>query len=134
MLEKALHKVQDSVRSGRSIAGPLGEHPVFPTMVVQMIAVGEDSGSLEQMLTKIADFYDDEVQTTTEALTSLIEPLMIAVIGVLIGGIIVVALPADVLDLRPDQRRRLDRLAPELGARFRRFPPLRGITARTHHN
>jgi type IV pilus assembly protein PilC len=89
VLEKALHEVQDSVRSGRSISGPLGEHPVFPTMVVQMIAVGEDSGSLEQMLSKIADFYDDEVQTTTEALTSLIEPLMIAVIGVLIGGIIV---------------------------------------------
>ncbi|WP_309709710.1 type II secretion system F family protein, partial [Pseudolysinimonas sp.] len=89
VLEKALREVQDSVRSGRSIAGPLGEHPVFPSMVVQMIAVGEDSGSLEQMLGKIADFYDDEVQSTTEALTSLIEPLMIAVIGVLIGGIIV---------------------------------------------
>jgi type IV pilus assembly protein PilC len=58
-------------------------------MVVQMIAVGEDSGSLEQMLGKIADFYDDEVLATTEALTSLIEPLMIAVIGVLIGGIII---------------------------------------------
>jgi type IV pilus assembly protein PilC len=89
VIEKALHEVQDSVRVGRSIAGPLAEHEVFPAMVVQMIAVGEDSGSLEQMLTKIADFYDDEVQTTTEALTSLIEPLMIAVIGVLIGGIIV---------------------------------------------
>lgn len=89
VLEKALHEVQDSVRSGRSIAAPLGEHPVFPPMVVQMISVGEDSGSLEQMLNKIADFYDDEVQTTTEALTSLIEPLMIAVIGVLIGGIII---------------------------------------------
>jgi type IV pilus assembly protein PilC len=89
VIEKALQEVQDSVRSGRSIAAPLGEHPVFPSMVVQMIAVGEDSGALEQMLTKIADFYDDEVQTTTEALTSLIEPLMIAIIGVLIGGIIV---------------------------------------------
>ena len=89
VLQQALHSVQDSVRSGRSIAGPLGEHPVFPAMVVQMIAVGEDSGSLEQMLGKIADFYDDEVQSTTEALTSLIEPLMIAVIGVLIGGIII---------------------------------------------
>jgi len=89
VLEKALHEVQDSVRSGRSIAAPLGEHPVFPSMVVQMISVGEDSGSLEQMLTKIADFYDDDVQTMTEQLTSLIEPLMIAVIGVLIGGIII---------------------------------------------
>ncbi len=89
VLQRALHEVQDSVRSGRSIAAPLSEHPVFPAMVVQMISVGEDSGALEQMLGKIADFYDDEVQTTTEALTSLIEPLMIAVIGVLIGGIIV---------------------------------------------
>ena len=54
-----------------------------------MIAVGEDSGSMEQMLGKVADFYDDEVQSTTEQLTSLIEPLMIAVIGVLIGGMII---------------------------------------------
>ncbi len=89
VIENAMQDVQESVRVGRSLAGPLAEHPVFPPMVVQMIAVGEDSGALEQMLGKIADFYDDEVQTTTEALTSLIEPLMIAVIGVLIGGIIV---------------------------------------------
>jgi type IV pilus assembly protein PilC len=58
-------------------------------MVVQMIAVGEDSGSMEQMLGKIAEFYDEEVQSTTESLTSLIEPLMIAVIGIVIGGMIV---------------------------------------------
>jgi type IV pilus assembly protein PilC len=89
VIERALHNVQDSVRSGRSIAGPLAAEPVFPAMVTQMIAVGEDSGSLEQMLGKIADFYDDEVQSTTEQLTSLIEPLMIAFIGVVIGGIIV---------------------------------------------
>ena len=89
VIEAALRKVQDSVRSGRSIAGPLAEEPVFPSMVVQMIAVGEDSGSMEQMLNKIADFYEDEVQTTTEQLTSLIEPLMIAVIGIVIGGMIV---------------------------------------------
>jgi type IV pilus assembly protein PilC len=89
VIENALRKVQDSVRSGRSIAGPLAEEPVFPSMVVQMIAVGEDSGSMEQMLGKVADFYDEEVQTTTEQLTSLIEPLMIAVIGVIIGGMII---------------------------------------------
>ena len=76
------------MRSGRSIAGPLGEEPVFPPMVVQMIAVGEDAGSLELMLGKIGDFYDEEVQATTEQLTSLIEPLMIGVIGVIIGGMI----------------------------------------------
>jgi type IV pilus assembly protein PilC len=74
---------------GGTIAAPLGEEPVFPSMVTQMIAVGEDSGSLEHMLGKIADFYDEEVQTTTEQLTSLIEPLMIAVIGTVIGGMIV---------------------------------------------
>lgn len=88
VVEQAIRKVQDSVRSGRSIAGPLGEEPVFPPMVVQMIAVGEDAGSLELMLGKIGDFYDEEVQATTEQLTSLIEPLMIGVIGVIIGGMI----------------------------------------------
>jgi type IV pilus assembly protein PilC len=81
--------VQDSVRAGRSISGPLMEESVFPAMVSQMVAVGEDSGSLETMLLKIADFYDDEVLTTTEQLTSLIEPLLIAFIGVIIGGMIV---------------------------------------------
>jgi type IV pilus assembly protein PilC len=88
VVENALRKVQDSVRSGRSIAAPLAEEPVFPSMVVQMIAVGEDAGSLDLMLAKIADFYDDEVQSTTEQLTALIEPLMIGVIGVIIGGMI----------------------------------------------
>jgi type IV pilus assembly protein PilC len=89
VIEQALLKVQDAVRAGRNIAEPLAEQEVFPAMVTQMIAVGEDSGSLEQMLNKIADFYDDEVQTTTEQLTSLIEPLMIGVIGVIIGGMII---------------------------------------------
>lgn len=89
VIEKALQKVSDSVRSGRTIAEPLAAEPIFPPMVTQMIAVGEDAGALEQMLHKIADFYDDEVQTTTEQLTSLIEPLMIGVIGVIIGAMII---------------------------------------------
>jgi type IV pilus assembly protein PilC len=89
VIEHAVKNVQDSVRSGRSIAAPLAAEPVFPRMVVQMIAVGEDSGSLEAMLGKIADFYDAEVQAMTEALTSLIEPLLIAVIGVVVGGMII---------------------------------------------
>ena len=89
VIEEALRKVQESVRQGKSIAGPLAEEPVFPSMVTQMIAVGEDSGSLETMLAKIADFYDDEVQSTAESLTALIEPLMIGVIGAVIGGMIV---------------------------------------------
>lgn len=88
-LEQAMHHIQDSVRSGRSISAPLAEEPLFPPMVTQMIAVGEDAGSLDTMLGKIADFYDDEVHATTESLTSLIEPLLIAFIGVVIGGMIV---------------------------------------------
>ncbi len=66
VIEEAMHKVQESVRVGRSIAAPLMAEPVFPSMVSQMVAVGEDSGSMETMLAKIADFYDDEVQSTTE--------------------------------------------------------------------
>ncbi len=89
VIQTALRKVQDSVRAGKTIAEPLMAEPIFPSMVTQMIAVGEDSGSMEQMLNKIADFYDDEVQSTTEQLTSLIEPLMIGVIGVIIGGMII---------------------------------------------
>lgn len=89
VIERACERVQESVRQGRSIAAPLAEEPVFPAMVVQMIAVGEDSGSLETMLDKIADFYEAEVQSQAESLTALIEPLMIAVIGAVIGGMIV---------------------------------------------
>lgn len=89
VIEQATRNVAESVRIGKSIAAPLALEPVFPSMVTQMITVGEDSGSLEQMLDKIADFYEDEVTATTEALTSLIEPLMIAFIGVVIGGMIV---------------------------------------------
>jgi type IV pilus assembly protein PilC len=89
VIENALKRVQDSVRQGKSISGPLAMEPVFPSMVTQMIAVGEDAGSMEIMLNKIAEFYEDEVDSTTKALTSLIEPLMIAFIGVVIGGMIV---------------------------------------------
>ncbi|MFN3707732.1 type II secretion system F family protein [Microcella sp.] len=88
VIEKALINVQESVRQGRSIAAPLADEPIFPQMVTQMIAVGEDSGSLETMLEKVSDFYDAEVESTTEQLTALIEPLMIAFMGVLLGGMI----------------------------------------------
>ena len=89
VLERASMDVQDSVRRGESLALPLSRHKVFPPMVVQMLAVGEDTGALDTMLGKIAEFYDQEVESTTEALTSLIEPLMIAVLGSLIGGMII---------------------------------------------
>ncbi|MGL3201169.1 MULTISPECIES: type II secretion system F family protein [Curtobacterium] len=89
VIEKALGRVAESVRKGESIAGPMEKESVFPAMVTQMVAVGEDAGSLEVMLEKISVFYDDEVQATTEALTSLIEPLLIAFLGVVVGGMIV---------------------------------------------
>jgi type II secretory pathway component PulF len=89
VVDKALGRIAESVRKGESIAAPLEKETVFPAMVSQMIAVGEDAGSLEIMLEKIAEFYDNEVETTTEALTSLIEPLLIAFLGVVVGGMIV---------------------------------------------
>jgi type IV pilus assembly protein PilC len=89
VLERAVNDVRESVKSGESLSKPLEQHPVFPPMVVQMMAVGEDTGALDTMLHKISDFYDQEVESTTEALTSLIEPLMIAVLGGIIGSMIV---------------------------------------------
>jgi type IV pilus assembly protein PilC len=89
VLERATRAVQESVRTGESLSGPLTEHPVFPPMVVQMMAVGEDTGALDTMLLKIAEFYDMEVEATTESLTALIEPLMIAFLGGIVGSMII---------------------------------------------
>ena len=89
VLERAVADVQDSVRRGEPLAQPLTKHAVFPSMVVQMMIVGEDTGALDAMLYKISDFYDQEVDATSEALTSLIEPLMIAVLGAIIGAMII---------------------------------------------
>ncbi len=89
VIERATRAVQESVRTGESLAGPLADHPVFPPMVVQMMSVGEDTGALDTMLMKIADFYDQEVESTTESLTALIEPLMIAFLGAVVGSMIV---------------------------------------------
>ncbi len=89
VLRDASRAVEDSVRRGESLAGPLADHSVFPPMVVQMLAVGEDTGAMDTMLHKISEFYDQEVEATTEALTSIIEPLMIAVLGSVVGAMIV---------------------------------------------
>jgi type IV pilus assembly protein PilC len=85
----AVRDVQSGVKEGESIAAPLGAHKVFPPMVVQMMAVGEETGQLDQMLEKIADFYDEEVAATVDSLTSLIEPVMIAVVGGAVGLIVI---------------------------------------------
>lgn len=88
-LEIIIKTLMDSVKKGESIAGPLAKADVFPAMVVRMIAIGEETGELEEMLTKIADFYDAEVDAAVDGLTSLIEPLIIAFLGIVIGGIVV---------------------------------------------
>lgn len=88
-IEAAIFKTRASIAEGRTIAEPLGESGVFPSMVVQMIAVGESTGALDSMLNKIADFYDEEVDAAVEALTSLIEPFMMVFLGGTIGGLVV---------------------------------------------
>ena len=89
VVEKAVLTTRDSVMAGRTLADPLKASTVFPPMVVQMINVGEQTGALDAMLAKIADFYDDEVDTAVGALTALMEPLMIVFLGVVIGGMVV---------------------------------------------
>ncbi len=89
IIARAVNSVKESVRQGAGMAAPLSEHEVFPEMVVQMISVGEDTGALDSMLKKIAEFYDQEVTATTEQLMALIEPIMIVVLGSLVGGMIV---------------------------------------------
>ncbi len=89
VVEKAILDARSNIESGESISTPLKESGVFPPMVVQMIHIGEQTGKLEEMLFKIADFYDDEVDTAVEALTSALEPIIIVFLGGAIGGIVV---------------------------------------------
>ena len=89
VLEDALMKVRKAVEEGRTIVDPLRESGVFPNMVVQMIGVGEATGAMDAMLQKIADFYEDEVDAATKALLTLMEPIMIAILGVVVGGIVI---------------------------------------------
>ena len=89
IVEDAIYKVRISISEGRTIAQPLREADIFPNMVVQMISIGETTGALDHMLNKIADFYDEEVDTAVDALTSMIEPLMIVFLGGTIGSIII---------------------------------------------
>jgi type IV pilus assembly protein PilC len=89
VIEQTAGRVAESIRLGGSMAEPLSEEKIFPAMVVQMVAVGEESGSVDTMLAKVADFYDDEIEATSAALTSLIEPLLICVLGVVVGGMVV---------------------------------------------
>jgi len=89
LVSKALGDVRASVQAGENIAGPLGEHALFPPMVVQMVAVGEEVAAVDTMLEKLADFYEAEVDATTESLTALLEPAMVGVLGGTVGGMVI---------------------------------------------
>ena len=89
VIEKAVESVRSGIKEGENIADPLAKSGAFPPMVVRMIKVGEQTGELEKMLTKIADFYEDQVDAAVSGLTSLIEPLIIGFLGIVIGGIVI---------------------------------------------
>ena len=89
VLEEVILEVRGSIAEGETIAEPLSETDIFPSMVIQMISVGEATGALDTMLEKIADFYDDEVDTAVEALTSMLEPMLMVFLGGSIGGLVV---------------------------------------------
>jgi len=89
LIEKSVEDVRISIKEGENIAEPLAKSGVFPSMVVRMVSVGEETGELEKMLSKIADFYDEQVDAAVSGLTSIIEPLIIAFLGVVIGGIVI---------------------------------------------
>jgi type IV pilus assembly protein PilC len=89
VIEEALMDVRSAISEGKTIAEPLQESGVFPGMVVQMIAVGEETGAMENMLSKIADFYDEEVDAAVEALTALLEPAMMVFLGGTVGGLLI---------------------------------------------
>src|ERR1043166_10262862 len=89
VVEKALLKVRKALEEGKSLTEPLRETNVFPGMVTQMIGVGEQTGALEAMLQKIADFYEDEVDAAVKDLLAAMEPMMIVFLGVVVGGIVI---------------------------------------------
>ena len=89
IVEGTISQVKNNVREGESIAAPMEKSGIFPPLVTRMVSVGEKTGELEKMLTKIADFYDEQVDTMVDGLTSLLEPLIIAFLGIVIGGIVI---------------------------------------------
>jgi len=88
-VERAVNEARNSLREGQTISGPLSRYPVFPPMVVSMISVGEETGALDEMLNKIADFYDREVERMVESLASIIEPLLIVFLGATVGIVVI---------------------------------------------
>ncbi|MEO5832176.1 MAG: type II secretion system F family protein [Nakamurella sp.] len=89
LIGQAMADVRDSVRTGSTIAKPMAKHDIFPSMVVQMLEVGEETGQASDMLDKVADYYDQEVETATDSLTSALEPLLVVLMGVVIGTMVI---------------------------------------------
>jgi type IV pilus assembly protein PilC len=89
VMARAISDVKQGVMSGEAIAKPLANHAIFPPMVVQMMAVGEETGALEEMLRRLADFFDQEIEALVDSLTSLLEPLMIVVMGGAVGSMVI---------------------------------------------
>jgi type IV pilus assembly protein PilC len=89
VITEAMKDVSASVRDGQTMSAPLVNHPIFPSMVTQMMQVGEETGQISAMLDKVADFYDHEVETATESLTAAIEPVMVVVMGALVGTMVI---------------------------------------------
>lgn len=89
LLSRALRNVGEAVRNGRPLAAPMMQEPFFPSLVTQMVATGEETGSVSEMLEKVADYYDDEVETTADSLTSILEPIMIVGLAGIVGGMVV---------------------------------------------
>lgn len=89
VVERAVYFSRDRIAEGKDMVGPLGDSKVFPSMVIQMIGVGEQTGALDSMLQKVADFYEDEVDVAVEGLTSLLEPAMMVILGGIVGGVII---------------------------------------------
>jgi len=89
VMEKAIRTASSDIEKGEGISVALGKHPVFPTMIIRMMTAGEQTGKIDAMLERVADFLDEEIETTLGGLTSLIEPLLIVFLGVVVGGIVI---------------------------------------------
>ena len=89
VMEKSIKEVGTDIERGESISNALGKHPIFPTMIVRMVTAGEQTGKIDNMLERISDFLDEEIENTLSGLTSLIEPLLIVVLGVVIGSMVI---------------------------------------------
>ena len=88
-MENAIKTAASDIERGESISAALAKHPVFPSMILRMISAGEQTGKIDNMLERISDFLDEEIETTLSGLTSLIEPILIVVLGIIVGGMVI---------------------------------------------